>query len=194
MVEASTAAAFDPHPGRVRVLGERLERLTLRHVFVLRMLESPLVGAGDRPAGLEDVLLAARVLGARSERELRRRLGEPGSRWGRWRIWWRAQWWRRQGARLAQDWLGLRKWLRAEWSGCPEVLPSAAARAYQLDWTLLLAARIMQETGASREEAWWWPAAEAVQVRLAWEELAGKEFRVLTARLREELRELGHEL
>lgn len=176
------------------MLGERLGRLSLRHVFALRLLESPVVGAAAREARVSDVLLAARVCGAQDEADLRRRLLEPGTRWGRARIALRSWWWTRRPGRLRREWMALRHWLAAEWAGCPQLLPSAGSRKYQLDWTVLLAARVMRETGCARTAAWWWPAAEAVHMRLAWEEMDGKEFRVLTRDLRDELREMGHEI
>lgn len=187
-MDRRTATAFDPYPVRVRVMGEHLERLTLRHLFVLLLQENPVVGRGG--AGYGEALLAARVLGARDEEDLRRRLTECDRRTGRWMVALRAAWWRR---RAAGEMYTLRRWLEAELGAMPELLPGAPGkrRPFQIDWLVVLVAKLVRE-GMMLEEAWWTPAAQAGHLRLAWEEMDGKEFTVLTDELQAELEEMGH--
>lgn len=189
MMDRRVAMAFDPYPVGVRVMGERLSRLTLRHLFTLRVQENPMATQG-RELTATDVMLAARVCGARSEEDLGERLREVDSGLGRLRIFARAWRWRRSYVR---EMLKLRSWLDGELAGMPEILPGVPGKRkkYQTDWVLVLVAKLIRE-GMGRTEAWWTPLAEAGHLRLAWEEMDGAEFTVLTDELRAELEEMGH--
>lgn len=192
-MDERTGEAMRPEYGAgVRVFGQRLRRLMLRHVFVLEWLGNGLmVRRPGEEVSPGEVLLAARVCGAQREEELERVLALAESRVGRWRIGW-------QGFRSRRGfWRGyaqMKGWMNREMGCLPQVLPGPKAGRYQAEWTVMLMAKVMRERGCESREAWWTPLGEAMHLRLAWEEQDGKEFRVVTDEFREEMREMGHEL
>lgn len=48
-------------PAKVRVLGHKFQGLTLWHALLLHALESPLIGASDRPPNAGDLLVLAKI-------------------------------------------------------------------------------------------------------------------------------------
>ena len=85
----------------------------------------------------------------------------------------------------------LESWLEREMCA-PKLLPGAkGGRKLRCSWLVVLLSRVMRECGVTADEAWWMRFSDLAWVKLAWDELDGAEFELLTDELAEELKELG---
>lgn len=173
------------------VCGYRLFHLTPRHVLGLSMVGSPFVSGGV--VDFADVLIAARILGARNERQWRRAVLGGGRIRGfflRVSVFCRAAWYGRKWWKCSAE---LRQWLDAEMI-VPDVMKGDnEGRKLSSPWLQVMVCRLARECGCDLPSAWWMRFSDAAWGNVAWQEIDGAEIRLMDAKLKAELMEMGWE-